>query len=174
MDCSAVIIKIVALGRRMYARLKVVPARAAWPGRSVLAALLIEHLRTPAGAANSTVGQSELIPGLGLGRGGTRREGGDPDQKKNGADFSAFPRVCQISLSGPLAFGVTTKIIISRNSVVFADPGDSISAAYRVDSIEVANSGRRGGALEYSINPNNYDPKAMKPRTSPLPQRWHS
>ena len=49
--CTEVSKKIVALARRINARIKVVSARAAWPGRSVLPPLLIEHFRTPAGAA---------------------------------------------------------------------------------------------------------------------------
>ena len=40
--------KIVALAVRMYARLKIVPARAARPGRAGAPGLLIETLREPA------------------------------------------------------------------------------------------------------------------------------
>ena len=39
--------KIVRLARRIYARLKIVPARAAWPGRPVLPRLLIENCTVP-------------------------------------------------------------------------------------------------------------------------------
>ena len=53
MYCTEVNFKIVCLARRMYARLKIVPARAASPGRPVLPALLIETFRTPAAAARA-------------------------------------------------------------------------------------------------------------------------
>ena len=43
--------RIVGIARRIYARMKIVPAHAAWPGRPVLPRLLIETFRTPADAA---------------------------------------------------------------------------------------------------------------------------
>ena len=51
MYCTEVSFKIVCLAMRIHARLKVVPARAARPGRPALPALLIETFGTPAAAA---------------------------------------------------------------------------------------------------------------------------
>ena len=48
---ACVSFEIIALARRIYARLKIVPARAAWQVRPILPAPLIEHFRTSAAAA---------------------------------------------------------------------------------------------------------------------------
>ena len=52
--CTEVAKSIVALARRIYARLKIVPARAAWPGRPVLSGLLI-----PAGVRKCSMSSPE-------------------------------------------------------------------------------------------------------------------
>ena len=87
--------KIIPLARRMYARLRFVPARAARAGRAVLSRLLIENFRTPAATQRSSVCPSSVGVAGWAGRrspcagGGGRDRGG---RRFAGSFLGIFPR----------------------------------------------------------------------------------